>query len=196
MSDGSSGTLTLSCSLDRKKFLALVVAVASSTVLGNEDDGTIGELMQGEKRASFASELSELLSRAVKSAWTGAAMEQNLKATGMIAEHANILVAYWQRERSAFMSAVQRQSVLTNNRLHKLTWRADVKSRVSSKSPGELSTPVDENVAATAIFQLETTSATSANGDTNVVRFEMDRDQLAQFSAQLSSIKSRLASRN
>ena len=189
---GSEGTL--SCSLDRKKFLALLVAVASSTVLGNDDDGTIAELMQGENRSGFANELSQLLSRAVKSAWTAGRLQEKLKSTAMSPEHADIVVGYFQRERAAFMAAVQRQSVLTNNRLHKLTWRADIKSRVSSKSPGELSTPIDEAVAATAIFQLETTSS-SGKGDTNVVRFEMDREQLADAGAA-DEHKERLAARS
>jgi len=192
MSDVGGGALA--CSLGKRQFLALLVAAASTEILGNEGDGTSEALCEGE-REGYADDIKMLMKRAAKSGWTASRLEDMAKRTGgMGDEHAAILVAYWQREREGFMEALQKRSVLTNNSLHKLTWRADVKSRVSTTTQEENSEPVDESEAPTAIFQLET-KLPNEKGGTNVVRFEMDRDQLAAFSAQLGAIKDRIASR-
>ena len=187
--------MSLASTLDQKHFGALLKGVGARCFFGDEITlAFLGEQVyegSGVDAAAAEAQLLEfekVLSQAARENWEPGAFEASLEGSGLSAEHAAQLVAWWRTNRVRVHDALRKRTRWAGS-LEQLGWRIDVKGATRDTQqdvPGaaaEMSEP-------TAIVHMETQS----DGVGGTLGFEMDREQLAAFNAQLDEIQAKIES--
>ena len=92
-----------------------------------------------------------------------------------------LVVRFWRNQRGKVHDLLRQNSTF-NNTLQRMAWRVDVVSH--AKQLGQLNTPA-------AIVEMQL--ASRGEQAVEVLRFEMDKEKLAQVLAEIHAIESKLA---
>jgi len=129
---------------------------------------------------------SEFINQAALNNWELKEFEEYLRKTSLTENQITAALQFWRANKQKIHDIVIKKSNW-NNELSRFAWRIDVKSRTRN-SNAEINEPI-------AIVEWTLNSqdtAKSQNNNTNatkVVRFEMDRDQIASTLHQINSIQ-------
>jgi len=104
------------------------------------------------------------------------------KETALSAAQQELFVKFWKAQKAKIHDYVYRK-VRWNNTLQKISWRIDVKTK--TKAVSEVNEP-------TAIVEMSI--GKNKDQDQKLVRFEMDKEQLAQVLLQINNIQQQLTS--
>jgi len=114
-----------------------------------------------------------------------AQLQQVLKKSDFSATQQEIIVRFWNLNKDKLHAKV-RKNAMWGPGLHKFAWRIDVKSKARAIS--EMNEPV-------AIVELTLGKKEEEKEKAQVVRFEMDGEQLKDVLAQLDAIQHQITTR-
>jgi hypothetical protein len=99
-------------------------------------------------------------------------------------DHQVALTEFWRVQRDHILDLVHGASVF-NNRLQQMSWRIDTKTKTRH---------VEEMNELTTVVELVLGSGITASKASQVVRFEMDANQLKSMASQVEMIQDRIES--
>eukprot|EP00002_Diphylleia_rotans_P007955 TRINITY_DN1760_c0_g1_i1.p1 TRINITY_DN1760_c0_g1~~TRINITY_DN1760_c0_g1_i1.p1 ORF type:complete len:187 (-),score=48.03 TRINITY_DN1760_c0_g1_i1:366-926(-) len=112
------------------------------------------------------------------------ALEAKLKQVGLNEDQSQAYLRFWRLQQQKIHESIRDQAVF-NDRLSKMNWRIDIKSK--SKHISDLHQP-------TALVEFTITD--SLTGKPKAVKFEMDKDTVTNLRLQIDSIQSILNARS
>ena len=127
-----------------------------------------------------------IISRAALELWDLSTFEEMVAKTSLSPMQQDVLSKFWRAKRPLIQAALTSKSEWSNH-LKELGWRIDVHAR--SKSSPSL-----ENTTALIELTIEHSPvvASASGSSQSIVRFEMDRQQLAQTRHELTNIQEHL----
>lgn len=178
-----------------KKVLALLNGVRQRVFENNEqvtpamlkervfaDDDHISEDLLGKLCGLCA----RIMREAAFNAWEPSELEAVLKKTPLPEPMQDIFVRFWAQQRPAVVERARTESAW-NDSLSSLSWRIDLRS--SSSGEGKLDMSSSK---ASAIVEMVVGQKGGGESSNEIVRFEMDREQLAQTRRSIAEIEAKL----
>eukprot|EP01088_Endostelium_zonatum_P007190 TRINITY_DN19371_c0_g1_i2.p1 TRINITY_DN19371_c0_g1~~TRINITY_DN19371_c0_g1_i2.p1 ORF type:complete len:194 (-),score=41.77 TRINITY_DN19371_c0_g1_i2:29-589(-) len=135
---------------------------------------------------------ANVLREAVRENWEPSQLETHLQQDEQTfsATQRDVFLRFWQLHRRTLHESVVKQ-VTWNNSLKKFAWRIDVQTK--TKNSADVNEPI-----AIVELNIDNKSQPSADGKPNkldIVRFEMDKAQLANVLSQIQNIEKQIESR-
>jgi len=140
--------------------------------------------LESSSVASMMQTCSDFITQAALNNWELKEFEEYLRKTSLTENQITAALQFWRANKQKIHDIVIKKSNW-NNELSRFAWRIDIKSRTRSTN-----TEINEPVAIVEwTLNSHDTSKSQNNNTTKVVRFEMDRDQIASTLHQINSIQ-------